>query len=69
MSWTEQFVLTLFVFFLVLVMTGAFLPPPQADLEAKYKDELWKCFNIEFNNLFTLTNMPIKRFADFLYRR
>ncbi|PIK51720.1 hypothetical protein BSL78_11393 [Apostichopus japonicus] len=48
---------------------GAFLPPPQADLEAKYKDELWKCFNIEFNNLFTLTNMPIKRFADFLYRR
>lgn len=48
---------------------GAFLPPPQADLETKYKEELRSCFNIEFNNLFTLTNMPIKRFADFLYRR
>lgn len=48
---------------------GAFLPPPQAELEARYKEELWACFEIEFNNLFTLTNMPIKRFADFLYRR
>ncbi|XP_071955817.1 uncharacterized protein [Antedon mediterranea] len=48
---------------------GAFLAPPQADLEVKYKEELWDNFGIEFNNLFTITNMPVKRFADFLYRR
>ena len=48
---------------------GAFLPPPQESLEEKYKQELKEHFNIEFNNLFTLANMPIKRFADFLYRR
>uniref|UniRef100_A0A7S2WVW2 DUF3641 domain-containing protein n=1 Tax=Rhizochromulina marina TaxID=1034831 RepID=A0A7S2WVW2_9STRA len=48
---------------------GAFLPPPQEALEAKYKEELMDAFGIEFNGLFTITNMPIKRFADFLYRR
>lgn len=26
-------------------------------------------FGITFNNLFTMTNMPVKRFADFLHRR
>lgn len=48
---------------------GAFLPPPQADLEDKYKDVLSDNFGILFNSLFTMTNMPIKRFADFLHRR
>lgn len=48
---------------------GGFLPPPQADLWAKYKEELWDVFGIEFNDLYTATNMPIKRFLDFLYRR
>ncbi|KAK3612503.1 hypothetical protein CHS0354_024473 [Potamilus streckersoni] len=48
---------------------GAFLPPPQKSLEEKYKEELKSAFGIEFNNLFTITNMPIKRFADFLHRR
>jgi len=48
---------------------GAYLPPPQAELRVKYREELWEMFGIEFNELFTLTNMPIKRFADFLYRR
>lgn len=48
---------------------GAFLPPPQEELEAKYRQELWDEFGIEFNRLFTMTNMPVKRFADFLYRR
>jgi radical SAM/Cys-rich protein len=47
---------------------GAFLPPNQASLERDYKDRLKNDFNIEFNNLFTLTNMPIKRFADQLYK-
>lgn len=48
---------------------GAFLPPPQASLEVKYKEVLSENFGILFNQLFTMTNMPIKRFADFLHRR
>ena len=48
---------------------GAFLPPPQESLESKYKEELEDNFGILFNQLYTMTNMPIKRFADFLYRR
>lgn len=48
---------------------GAFLPPPQQDLEKKYKEVLLEDFGIEFNSLFTMTNMPVKRFTDFLYKR
>lgn len=48
---------------------GAFLPPPQASLETKYKEELQENFGILFDSLFTMTNMPVKRFADFLHRR
>ncbi|XP_059083721.1 uncharacterized protein LOC131880993 [Tigriopus californicus] len=48
---------------------GAFLPPEQNKLEEKYREELWSELGIEFNQLFVMTNMPIKRFADFLYRR
>jgi radical SAM/Cys-rich protein len=47
---------------------GAFLPPPQAELEARYKSELAQHFGIEFHDLFTITNMPIKRFAEQLHR-
>ncbi len=47
---------------------GAFLPPPQAKLEADYKQQLREHFGIEFNRLFTITNMPIKRFAEQLVR-
>lgn len=45
---------------------GAFLPPRQSKLEADYKLKLKQDFNIEFNHLFCITNMPIKRFADYL---
>ena len=48
---------------------GAFLPPPQAKLEEKYHQILEQNFGILFHSLFTMTNMPIKRFADFLHRR
>ena len=48
---------------------GAFLPPPQESLEQKYKEELMDTFGISFNNLYTMTNIPVKRFADFLHRR
>jgi len=47
---------------------GAFLPPSQSKLEEAYKKELRETFSIEFNNLFAITNMPIKRFVDFLNR-
>ena len=45
---------------------GAFLPGPQAELEADYKRELKKHFGIIFNNLYTITNLPIARFASYL---
>jgi radical SAM/Cys-rich protein len=48
---------------------GASLPPSQLKLEADYKQELKELFDIEFNGLFTITNMPIKRFLDDLNRQ
>ena len=42
---------------------GASLPPPQAVLEAQYRDELARNFGIVFDRLLTITNMPIARFA------
>ena len=48
---------------------GAFLPPPQEMLQAKYAEELQEHFGVRFNELFTMTNMPIKRFADLLYKQ
>jgi radical SAM/Cys-rich protein len=48
---------------------GAFLPPPQDKLQQQYKIRLEENFGILFHSLFTITNMPIKRFADFLHRR
>jgi radical SAM/Cys-rich protein len=47
---------------LVYNPTGPSLPPSQGKLEADYKKELKELFDIEFNHLFTITNMPIKRF-------
>jgi len=43
---------------------GASLPPPQAELEAQYRDELARNFGIVFGRLLTITNMPISRFAN-----
>jgi radical SAM/Cys-rich protein len=54
---------------LVYNPVGAFLPPNQIELEIAYKRELKDLFNIDFNNLFTITNMPIKRFLDDLIRQ
>ena len=47
---------------------GAFLPPEQMELEKDYKEELKNLFGIEFNRLYTITNMPIKRFLRDLER-
>lgn len=45
---------------------GATLPPNQQQLEDDYKHELKQHFDIEFNQLFALTNMPIQRFGAVL---
>ncbi len=47
---------------------GPSLPPPQAELEARYRSELRELFGIEFHHLLTITNMPIRRFARQLER-
>ena len=51
---------------LVFNPQGASLPPPQNALEQDYKKVLLEKFGIEFNHLFTITNMPIKRFGSTL---
>ena len=54
---------------LVYNPVGAFLPGDQAALEADFKKELWEKFGLVFNNLFTITNLPIHRFKEQLKRR
>jgi len=45
---------------------GAFLPPSQQQLQDDYKNKLFDEHGIVFNSLFTITNMPIKRFGSTL---
>ena len=45
---------------------GPVLPPPQDALEADYKRELAARFSVHFNQLYTITNMPISRFGAVL---
>jgi radical SAM/Cys-rich protein len=54
---------------LVFNPLGATLPPNQEKLEIDYKRELKKIFDIDFNKLYTITNMPIKRFLSDLMRQ
>jgi len=51
---------------LVFNPTGAFLPGSQETLEAEFKRQLKKKYDIIFNNLFAITNLPIARFLDYL---
>jgi radical SAM/Cys-rich protein len=51
---------------LVTNPVGAFLPGPQRALEADWKRELHRRFGISFNRLYTITNMPISRYLQFL---
>lgn len=51
---------------LVYNPAGAFLPPSQLALEKEYKMELAARYNIVFNQLFAITNMPISRYLDYL---
>ena len=48
---------------------GPFLPPGQEELERQYKERLRADHGIEFHSLYTLCNMPIKRFGSTLISR
>ena len=51
---------------LVYNPVGAFLPPRQEAIEAQFRRELHRTHGIVFNRLYTITNMPISRFLEFL---
>lgn len=51
---------------LVYNPNGDNLPPAQTELEADYKVELKKHFDIDFHRLYCITNMPISRFKSWL---
>ena len=51
---------------LVYNPSGAFLPPDQNELEADFKKKLKTRFDIDFNNLFAITNLPISRYLQYL---
>ena len=44
------------------------LPPDQGELEATYRRELEARYGLRFNRLFTITNMPISRYLDYLVK-
>lgn len=51
---------------LVYNPVGAFLPPKQEAIETQFRRELARQHGIVFNHLYTITNMPISRFLEFL---
>ncbi len=53
---------------LVYNPVGAFLPPAQKAIEKDFKRELKVRYDVVFNNLFTITNMPIARYLEWLRR-
>ena len=53
---------------LVYNPVGPHLPPPQQNLEATYKERLRADYEVVFNRLLTLANMPIARFRHTLER-
>jgi len=46
---------------------GAFLPPLQSSIEQEWKRELFRLHQIVFDSLFTITNMPISRYLEWLH--
>jgi len=48
---------------------GPVLPPPQAALEQDYKQRMSSEYGVVFNQLLTITNMPINRFGSTLLSR
>jgi len=53
---------------LVYNPSGAYLPDDQVVLEMEYKKKLKETYDIVFNDLFAITNLPVSRFLDYLVR-
>ena len=53
---------------LVYNPNGAHLPPSEQQLESTYKERLGEDFGIQFDRLYTLTNLPVSRFRHYLER-
>ena len=53
---------------LVYNPAGAFLPASQEGLELEFKKRLKNSYDITFNSLYTITNLPISRFLEYLLR-
>jgi len=51
---------------LVYNPAGAFLPPLQHSIEKEFRHVLMQQHGVSFNHLFTITNMPISRYLDYL---
>ncbi len=51
---------------LVYNPSGAFLPPDQMGLQNQFKKKLREGYEIEFNELFAITNLPISRYLSYL---
>ena len=51
---------------LVYNPSGAYLPDSQAVLEPEFKRQLKRRYDVVFNNLFAITNLPISRFLEYL---
>jgi radical SAM/Cys-rich protein len=52
---------------LVYNPTGSFFPGNQQALERDFKQQLYRQHKVVFNQLFTITNMPISRFLEYLW--
>lgn len=51
---------------LVMNPVGTYLPGNQQQLETLWKHEMKRRYDVDFDHLFTITNMPISRFLEFL---
>lgn len=51
---------------LVFNPSGAILPGDQSSLEMEFKRRLKNTYDVDFNNLFAITNLPVSRFLDYL---
>ena len=51
---------------LVYNPSGAFLPPDQASLKEQFKKKLKKGWDIEFHDLYAITNLPVSRYLNYL---
>ena len=51
---------------LVYNPSGAFLPDDQSSLQEQFKNKLKEKYDIVFNDLFAITNLPVSRFLEYL---